>query len=270
MRQWRLINDPHTAGARNMAVDEAILHAVGAGQQPPTLRVYGWMPPALSIGYGQHAREVDQDLIRAHGWDIVRRPTGGRAILHIDELTYSIALPADHPLARGGVIESYQAISRALLHMLENLGGSARADRMEQDTPKSLTPVCFDTPSHYEITVNGKKLIGSAQVRRAGGVLQHGSLPLVGNIARICDGLVYPDEAARESARQQVRERAITLADALGRELTWEQAAKALIGAAAETFEISLILGELSEQERLAANELEQQVYATAEWTLRR
>lgn len=270
MRQWRLINDPHTAGARNMAVDEAIMRAVGAGHQPPTLRVYGWMPPALSIGYGQRVSEVDQALVYAHGWDIVRRPTGGRAILHIDELTYSIALPADHLLAHGGVVESYQAISRALLHMLENLGGAARADPMLNNAPKSLTSVCFDTPSHYEITVNAKKLIGSAQVRRAGGVLQHGSLPLTGDIARICDGLVYTGEAAREMARQQVRERAITLADAVGREITWLQAAEALISAATETFDIHLSAGVLSEQERQAADELEQKVYTTSEWTLRR
>lgn len=270
MRQWRLINDPHTTGARNMAVDEAILYAVGAGQHPPTLRVYGWAPPALSIGYGQRAREVDSEALREYGWDMVRRPTGGRAILHIDELTYSIALPADHPLARGGVVESYQAISRALLNMLDRLGGAARADRMADDVPKSQTPVCFDTPSHYEITVNGKKLIGSAQVRRAGGVLQHGSIPLTGDIARICDGLVYSDDAARESARWQVRERALTLADALGRELTWQESAAALIDAAADTFEVMLVSNDLSQTEISAADRLEQEIYTSDSWTLRR
>src|SRR6185295_13063235 len=92
--------------------------------------------------------------------------------------------------------------------------------------------VCFETPSHYEITVEGRKLIGSAQVRRKdhnGGVLQHGTLPLHGDIARICDGLVYPSADERESAKTQVRDRALTLEDALGFRVTWEDAAAAVV-----------------------------------------
>ena len=91
-----------------MAADMALLQAVGAGLTAPVLRLYAWSPPCLSLGYGQHVSEADRGRLAALGWGIVRRPTGGRAILHTDELTYSVALPADHPLAAGSVVESYR------------------------------------------------------------------------------------------------------------------------------------------------------------------
>ena len=154
MRQWRLIYDSPAPGAVNMAADEAILAAVSRGEQPPTLRLYGWVPPCLSLGYGQHAREVDRARLAALGWDIVRRPTGGSAILHTDELTYSVALPIDHELARGGIIESYRRLSEGLQAALIQLGAQPRAERAE--SPVQPGVVCFETQSHYEITVAGR------------------------------------------------------------------------------------------------------------------
>ncbi|HVU12241.1 MAG TPA: hypothetical protein VHD90_13240, partial [Phototrophicaceae bacterium] len=156
MRQWRLIYDQPTLGARNMAVDEAILASVGAGDQPPTLRLYRWEPPCLSLGYGQRSREADLDRLAARGWEIVRRPTGGRAILHADELTYSLALPSDHPLAALGIVESYRRISEALISALTGLGAQPHAERADSQTAHTTNPVCFETPSHYEITVAGR------------------------------------------------------------------------------------------------------------------
>jgi lipoate-protein ligase A len=102
MRQWRLIYDFQGAGAsvvgaHNMAVDDAILTSVSGRDSLPTLRLYGWALPCLSLGYGQRAREADVARLAERGWEIVRRPTGGRAILHTDELTYSLALPIDDP-----------------------------------------------------------------------------------------------------------------------------------------------------------------------------
>jgi lipoate-protein ligase A len=270
MRQWRLIFDPPTSGAENMARDEAILAAVGAGAQPPTLRLYDWQPPTLSLGYAQRARDVDQVLLAAQGWGLVRRPTGGRAILHIDELTYSLALPDDDPLAAGGIIESYREISRALLAALTLLGASTAADRRAERVADT-GPVCFETPSHYEITTGGRKLVGSAQVRRKGGILQHGSLPLRGDVARICDGLAYPDESARAAAKEKVRGRAATLADALGgREVTWDAAAEAVARGVVETFGVTFITASLSEAEAVDAARLAEEQYGSEAYTFQR
>jgi lipoyl(octanoyl) transferase len=298
MRQWRLIDDrptealtpspsqaltpapshsgrgerqvPAQRGAWNMGVDEAILASVGAGDAPPTLRLYGWMPPCLSLGYGQRARDADTARIAANGWEIVRRPTGGRAILHADELTYSLSLPPEHPLALEDVVESYRAISRALMAALERLGAAVQAEKADKSTMQ-IGAVCFETPSHYEITVGGRKLVGSAQVRRTYGVLQHGTLPLAGDIARICDALVYTDDTERDAAKEAVRARALTLETALGgRIITWNEAATAVAVGFRDVFEIDLITGELSEVEREHAARFVTERYANDDWTFRR
>ncbi|MCC6612027.1 MAG: lipoate--protein ligase family protein [Anaerolineae bacterium] len=269
MRQWRLIYDYPTMGAENMAVDEAILRAVAVGRQPPTLRLYAWEPACLSLGYGQRATDVDWERLAAQGWDAVRRLTGGRAILHTDELTYSVALPPDHPLAEGDVVESYRRISSALLTALRTLGAQPAADPLREPL-RSVDPVCFETPSHYEITVDGRKLIGSAQARKHDGVLQHGAFPLQGDIARICDALVYADEDAREAAKTHVRARALTLEDALGRQVGWSEAAQAVIDGFRETFDIDLDLQPLSDDEQAAAAHIRDEVYGSDSWTLKR
>lgn len=271
MRQWRLIDDTHTAGGRNMAVDEAILRAVGAGLQPPTLRLYGWDPACLSLGYGQRWREVDREALHARGWGLVRRPTGGRAILHIDELTYSLSLPIDHPLARGSVIDSYRMISTALVAALRRLGAVPNANALAKaEVSAPPTPVCFDTPSHYEITVNGRKLIGSAQTRRAGGLLQHGTLPLTGDIGRICNVLAFTEDDERLRVRAVVRTQAITLDTALGFSIGWTDVAEAMVTAFSETFDVALIPSALSAEELESAARLEAHLYKNDEWTLRR
>jgi lipoyl(octanoyl) transferase len=189
--------------------------------------------------------------------------------LHTDELTYSLALPMDDPLALHDVMESYREISRALLAALQLLGAQPRSERMAEGV-KATDPVCFETPSHYEITVDGKKLIGSAQARRGGGVLQHGTLPLTGDIARICNVVVYESEAARESAKAHVRARATTLGEALGAEVTWDEAAASVVNGFAQTFDITFVAGELSTSELDEVARLTRDTYANDEWTLRR
>lgn len=253
-----------------MAVDEAILAAVSAGSALPTLRLYGWQPPCLSLGYGQRAGDADQARLEERGWSIVRRPTGGRAILHADELTYSLALPIDDPLARGGIVESYERISQALVNALNALGASAQAVYAEKTAGTGLSAVCFDTPSHYEITVGRRKLVGSAQVRRRGGMLQHGTLPLTGDISRICDVLAYPDDAARDAARAEVRARALTLETALGTAVGWQTAADAVARGFSDTFEVTLIDQPLTAAERAHARRLSAEFYGNAAWTFRR
>ncbi|MCC6895575.1 MAG: lipoate--protein ligase family protein [Anaerolineae bacterium] len=270
MRQWRLIYDNPANGAWNMAVDEAIMESVGAGNSPPTLRLYAWLPSCLSLGYGQRVADVDFARTDYYGWDVVRRPTGGRAILHADELTYSLSLPVDDDLAAGTVVESYQRISAALVTGLIRLGAAPQADKRAERIESG--PVCFETPSHYEITLNERKLIGSAQLRRRGAVLQHGSLPLWGDIARICEGLVFPDDTGRESAIHHVRQRAITLEESLGYAVTWEDAAVALVNGFAHTYAVdfSAYHAALTDDEYNRAVQLMTEVYATSDWTHRR
>jgi lipoate-protein ligase A len=264
VRQWRFIYDQPAAGADNMAVDEAILEHVLNVQSPPTLRLYAWSPPCLSIGYGQKTRDADPDRIAAFGWTAVRRPTGGRAILHTDELTYSISVPEGHPLAQQDIVSSYRQISAVLVEALQTLGLTPSAERADQ-LPKNPGAVCFEIPSHYEITVGGRKLVGSAQVRRRGGLLQHGSLPLTGDLGRICDALMYPDDASREAAREQVRARAITLSEALGHEVDWATTAHVLGEAFETVFELDGHTpdGQLSTSEQALAAELAASRYAT-------
>jgi lipoate-protein ligase A len=265
---WRLIVDPPQPGTLNMARDEAILEAVSQNDAPPTLRLYAWEPACLSLGYAQRVRDVDQARLAAQGWHLVRRMTGGRAILHTDELTYSVTLPLTHLLAAGGIIESYRRLSAALLRAVNQIGLNANAERHTERQGERPGPVCFEVPSDYEITAGGKKLIGSAQVRRRNVLLQHGTLPLAGDVSRICEALVFPDDAARAANRLHVTQRATTLAAALGREVTWDEAATALVDAFHECFGIAFERASLSTAEQARVAQLET-VYNSAAWNQR-
>jgi lipoate-protein ligase A len=254
-----------------MAVDEAILEAVQQGKQPPTLRLYAWEPACLSIGYAQSIIEVDEAALAKKGWVLVRRPTGGRAILHVDELTYSVIAPDDEPRLAGGVLESYRRLSGALLKSLERMQVPAIGEEKKTDrhVPVSPNPVCFEVPSDYEITVQGKKLVGSAQARRRKTVLQHGSLPLIGDIARITDALIYAEPGQREEAADRVRARAITVEGAIGRQVGWEEAAAAFGQGFAEALAIDFVEGELSAEELVVVEKWLAEKYAAERWTRR-
>jgi lipoate-protein ligase A len=261
--QWRLIYDPPSDGAWNMSVDEALLEETAAGRSLPTLRLYAWDPPTLSLGIAQPVADADRAALAKRGWDLVRRPTGGRAILHTDELTYSITAPEDHPLVQGGVLGSYRRLSLGLLAGLRLLGLGVQADTGARGRATG-NPVCFEVPSRYEICAGGKKLIGSAQARRLGGVLQHGSLPLCGDIARILQALAKPD-----TKPERVRGRAATLAELLGRGASRQEAAEAVVRGFTEEFGITFQHGRLSEKEKTRAEELARAKYKTEAWTAR-
>ena len=270
MRQWRLLRESRFRdGADNMAVDGVICDAVARGDQPPTLRLYGWSPFCLSLGYGQRARDVDRERLASRGWDLVRRQTGGKAILHGDELTYSLCLPAGHQLYGADVVDSYRQISRGLLQALESLGLNVQASR-QTGASASQNPVCFDAPSHYEITIAGRKLIGSAQMRRKGALLQHGTLPLRGDLARICDALAFESEDDQAAQRRQVRRRAITLSEALGREASWEETADALQVGFGNALNVSFCAAVLSMEELTLAADLRQSRFANEAYTFKR
>ena len=268
---WRLLLDPKPGrGAWNMAVDEAILESTGRKEALPTLRLYAWQPACLSLGYAQSIQDVDQDGLRNLGWDLVRRPTGGRAVLHVDELTYSVSGPSDEPRLAGTVLESYNRIAAALVHALDSLGLPVQVQQLQPGNTRNANPVCFQEPSTYEITVNGKKLIGSAQVRRREGVLQHGAVPLLGDLGRITQVLVYGDELSRDRARHQLLQQATTVENALGRQVSWQEAANALMEAFSTVMELHLAVETLSEPEINRAKDLEAGKYTHPEWTKRK
>jgi lipoate-protein ligase A len=273
---WRLILSPPANGPWNMAVDEAILEAIEQQSAPPTLRLYGWQPACLSLGYAQPIAEVSRPALQAHGWQLVRRPTGGRAILHVDELTYAVIAPNDEPRLAGSLLDSYRRLSQAILNALHHLGIPAEASSQPQeialDSPgdtaqPSKGPVCFEVPSNYEITVANKKLVGSAQARRKRGVLQHGSFPLYGDLTRITQVLHFPDESRRQRAARRLLERATTAENVLGQPLDWQQAAQAFVTGFEDTLHLQFQPGDLSSAESQRAGELERVKYRHPDWT---
>jgi lipoate-protein ligase A len=182
MYRWRYIDSGSNLAARNMAVDEELLARAQAGEKSPVLRLYTWDPPAVSLGRFQKLESaVDADACKRLGFDIVRRITGGRAVLHYHELTYSIVAPLDCPLFPPTVLGTYRVIAAGLLAGLRNLNIMAEmVSRGERHSPlvknNAKEPSCFSSSSWYEIVVKGRKIVGSAQRRMPNAFLQHGSI----------------------------------------------------------------------------------------------
>lgn len=267
---WRLLITPAANGAWNMAVDEALLEAVGQGLSLPCLRLYAWEPACLSIGYAQASSDVDQDRLHAFGWGWVRRPTGGRAILHTDELTYSIMAPLNEPRVAGTVLQSYQRLSKGLLAALHAINIPAIAHPTGiPGSDRANGPVCFEVPSNYEIVVDGKKLVGSAQARRKDGVLQHGTLPLWGDLTRIIQVLRFTDEHHRIEASQRLLSHATTVESILGYQLEWQSAADAFIEGFHTELELDFKRDELLARELARAEQLVEEKYSHPSWLQR-
>ena len=272
---WRLIiEDSPRSGAANMAVDESIAEAAAGGDVPPTLRFYRWQSPTVSLGRFQRIADIDEASIAEQDYDLVRRATGGRAILHADELTYSVTGPIAEPHMAGGVMDAYLRFSNALLTGLTILGLKAEKAGARARAGRELSAACFEMPSAYEITAGGRKLMGSAQSRRKGYVLQHGSLPLWGDVARLVDVLALPC-AAQEQLRQQLRRQAVTLAEALelspdSDQLDFPRIAAAMADGFASTLDQNLEPGTLSPNELRRSAELIRTRYADPAWTLQR
>jgi lipoate-protein ligase A len=176
--EWDLIVDPPASGAFNMARDRQLLDELVAGQRPATLRFYSWSPACISLGVGQPEEILDLGAVRAAGLDVVQRPTGGQALLHDRELTYSVVASQQDPVVGGTLMHSYHAISEALLAGLAKLGIDGRGAPCEPRPAAGLTAICFASASAEEVLVGGRKLLASAQWRSRGAFLQHGSLLL--------------------------------------------------------------------------------------------
>ena len=263
---WRLLVDEPASGAWNMAVDEVLLDAVAAGRSQPTLRCYGWTPACLSLGYFQSFEIVDVEGCRARGVDIVRRPTGGRAILHDRELTYSVALPASVLGHEAGIVPSYHRLSLALQAGLVFLGVPATlAPVAAGPAVDDRGPICFDRPSAHEILLGGRKLVGSAQVRRAGALLQHGSIVIEPQIDTILGCLRLNQEARGEAGRRRLETAVAGLAEV--DDLDPARLAGSLAAAFGRQFGVSVTAGRLRPDELAAAGDLRRSRYESAAWT---
>ena len=161
-----------------MARDRMLLDELLRGERPATLRFYSWSPACISLGLGQREEVLDLDALRKAGLDVVRRPTGGQALLHDRELTYSVVASLQDPAVGGTLMRSYHAISEALLSGLRQIGINGEGAPCEARPASGLTPVCFASASAEEVLVGGRKLLASAQWRTRGAFLQHGSLLL--------------------------------------------------------------------------------------------
>jgi len=217
---WTFIDSGERTGAENMALDESLARSLAAGEGGPVLRIFRWRPWAVSLGYNQRAEELDAARCAADGIDIVRRPTGGRAILHAEELTYSVVMRT----GRKSVLQVYNEISAALVHGLALYGVGVALQKSQPDFPaeyRSVTSVpCFTSSARYEIEWQGRKLVGSAQ-RRFGGpdadaVLQHGSILCGPSHLRLADYLAEPDGETRGRIRDLLRARTADLASITG------------------------------------------------------
>ncbi len=255
-----------------MAVDETLMDSAVQNGSPPTLRLFAWEPACLSLGYAQSHADINADSLSERGWTLVRRPTGGRAILHTDEITYSITGQIEDPIFHGSILESYCRLSAALLASTAILGAKADVQEVKDPTLQNgiTDAVCFEVASNYEITCEGKKLIGSAQARRNRGFLQHGSLPLYGNLDRINEVICYPSLDERDAAKTRLLAHATTLENILGYQVSWQQAADAFVAGFQQALGIEFFRSDLSILETERAKQLVMEKYGNTDWIYRR
>ncbi|MDR3337483.1 MAG: lipoate--protein ligase family protein [Treponema sp.] len=226
---WRLLKTGFHNGFYNMALDEALLEAVARGNSPPVLRLYGWEPSAVSVGYFQGLEEeVDVGACKRRGVDVVRRISGGGAVFHQAELTYSIIMPVAHPLSGATIDGAYEHLSGGIIQALALLGVSSR-----------FAPV-------NDILAGDRKISGNAQTRRMGCVLQHGTVLLDLDADLMFELLRVPSEKVKDKLIRDVKERVTGLKALLGRPVPYEAAEQAL----AEGFRRALALDYTSAEPR--------------------
>lgn len=256
MRAWRLIDSGEGDAFHNMAIDEAIAMAVMNGTAPTTLRFYGWKVPSVSLGHFQRIDDINLNYCIENNLPVVRRPTGGRAILHGDELTYSFSARNEDGFS-GGLMESYSSIGEAFLKALRMLGLDVEImQRRQKGSVLTRSPLCFNSTSIGEISLRGIKLIGSAQRRWKGGFLQQGSIP-------------YSIDLEKTMGVFRMRPESISL-KGIGSfiNIDMESIKKAILKSFEKTFNITFVLSRLSHEEVFLAERLQKEKYLLPEWNL--
>ncbi|MEH7009844.1 biotin/lipoate A/B protein ligase family protein [Neobacillus niacini] len=273
---WRFIDSGNCSPSFNMALDEALLDWHSEGKIPPVIRFYGWEPATLSIGYFQKVeKEIDLEAVKAHGLGFVRRPTGGRGVLHEHELTYSVIVSEDHPEMPKTVTEAYRVISEGILKGFHQLGLEAyfavpRTDEERSALKNPRSAVCFDAPSWYELVVEGRKVAGSAQTRQKGVILQHGSILLDLDEDKLFSLFKYPNERVKERMKSAFKSKAVAINEISPRRFTLEEAKDAFYKGFAEGLNIELESYELTEEELAYVNKIAKERYENDEWNFKR
>lgn len=252
MQAWRWIESGPDDGATQMAVDRAVLEcALKSGR--PTFRVYRWKPFCISLGYHQSAEAIDFDACRRDRIDVVRRPTGGRAVFHAEEVTYAAVIPEGHSFLGRSVGDAYNMIGKGLAEGIRKLGVPAELQRRSLDMRshyRTLPSVsCFSAAAKHEVVVEGRKLVGSAQRKLSGGLLQHGSI-LTGDahlgLPMYLQGLASEE---RTRLRRTMEEKTISMSKYLNRNVRWEETVGALREGMVEVLDIVFKDGEFSAEE---------------------
>lgn len=227
--KWGFLNTGHHNAAINMAMDEALLTWHKNGDIPPTVRFYGWSAPSLSVGRLQKVKgQIDFEAVKRYECEYVRRLTGGSAVLHDDELTYSIVVSENHPNIPHTVSEAYHILTKGIMEGYRNLKIMADyAYPTRKVSGKERSAVCFEQAAHCEMVVDGKKLSGNAQTRKDGILLQHGSIPMSIDEKMLFDLFLFPSEAVKERKRNRFSDKAIAINQITGKTHTFEMLADA-------------------------------------------
>lgn len=273
---WYFINSGPCSPSFNMALDEALMDWHSEGSIPPVIRFYEWNPATVSIGYFQRAeRDIDLQAVKEQGLGFIRRPTGGRAVLHEHELTYSIIVSEQYPNMPTTVTEAYRVLSEGLLEGFRNLGMDAyfsvpETEEQQADLKKPKSAVCFDAPSWYELVVEGKKVAGSAQTRQKGVILQHGAILLDMDQEKLLSVFNFASEEEKEKMRAKLPEKAVAINDLVSEPMTIAQCVEAFKKGFEQSLTISLEPYTLTEEQLQYVVALEEKKYLTEDWNFRK
>ena len=273
---WYFINSGACRPSFNMALDEALLDWHSEGLMPPIVRFYGWNPATLSIGYFQNVnKEINMEEVKRHNLGFVRRPTGGRGVLHEHELTYSIIVSEDYPNMPATVTEAYRVLSEGLLIGFQKLGLDAYfsvpdTDEKKSDLKNPQSAVCFDAPSWYELVVEGKKVAGSAQTRQKGVILQHGAILLDLDEDKLVSLFNYPSEEVKKRVRRGLPEKAVAINRLRETPASMEECVEAFKSGFAEGLDVNLEPYFLTNEQVEYVEALEKRRYAHDDWTYRK
>jgi lipoate-protein ligase A len=272
--KWRIIDSGKASAARNMAIDEAIFNQVMQGKSLPTIRFYNWQPPTLSFGYNQKiAAEIDLERLEKYNFDYVRRPTGGRLVLHYDEVTYSVIAPTEQHLS-GSILQTYSQISQVLLAGLKNMGVEADFEKKGLSAQHQREPAnpCFTSSSRFELNFNRKKIVGSAQVRKNNTLLQHGSILLNHDQSLIAEFMPKLTEEQRNRFANLLKKKSVAINQIVEQPKSYHEAVQSFITAFKQKWaeDVFVISNSLSKNEIEKTKELERSKYGSTDWNKRK